>query len=98
MRRSNHTPSPRYSGERAGERGPVRAISPHRRTARTLPLSLTLSPQAGRGNWILILLILFTSVSAIRANQRPNVIVIMTDDQAQWALSCYGNTDCPTPN
>jgi uncharacterized sulfatase len=29
---------------------------------------------------------------------RPNVILIMTDDQARWALGCYGNKECPTPH
>src|SRR5215211_2241118 len=33
-----------------------------------------------------------------RAQQRPNIVVIMTDDQAPWALGCYGNTECKTPN
>jgi len=28
----------------------------------------------------------------------PNVIIIYTDDQAQWALGAYGNNDIHTPN
>jgi uncharacterized sulfatase len=44
-------------------------------------------------------LFLAASLASSRASAaRPNLIYIMTDDQAQWALSCYGNTDCPTPN
>src|SRR4051812_21754957 len=29
---------------------------------------------------------------------RPNVVFIVTDDQARWALGCYGNSECKTPN
>src|SRR5688572_23448420 len=47
----------------------------------------------------LLALLLAASLATSRASAaRPNLIYIMTDDQAQWALSCYGNTDCPTPN
>jgi len=31
------------------------------------------------------------------AKQRPNILVIFSDDHAQKALSCYGNTDIETP-
>jgi len=31
------------------------------------------------------------------AQDRPNIIVFMTDDHAQWALGCYGNPDVQTP-
>jgi len=31
------------------------------------------------------------------ANSRPNVLFIMTDDQADWSLGCYGNRDAKTP-
>src|SRR5258708_17481747 len=30
--------------------------------------------------------------------ERFNLITIVTDDQAQWALGCYGNRDVRTPN
>jgi hypothetical protein len=30
--------------------------------------------------------------------QRMNLICIVTDDQAQWALGAYGNRECVTPN
>ena len=29
---------------------------------------------------------------------RPNILFILTDDQAPETLSCYGNTVCQTPN
>ena len=48
-------------------------------------------------------LVFLTFISAGRAAQTPNVqtpnvLVIMTDDQARWALGCYGNSECRTPN
>ena len=49
-----------------------------------------------RSNFLAALFVLASACVAHAA--RPNLIYIMTDDQAQWAMSCYGNTDCPTPN
>ena len=37
------------------------------------------------------------SVAAV-AQQKPNVVVIFSDQLAPWALSCYGGTDIQTPN
>ena len=28
---------------------------------------------------------------------RPNILLIVTDDQSPWTLSAYGNTVCQTP-
>ncbi|MEL6106824.1 MAG: sulfatase-like hydrolase/transferase [Planctomycetota bacterium] len=32
------------------------------------------------------------------ADERPNVMVIVTDDQSPFTLSCYGDEHCDTPN
>ena len=29
---------------------------------------------------------------------RPNIVFILTDDQAIWAAGCYGNAEIRTPN
>src|SRR5690606_27105233 len=39
-----------------------------------------------------------TSTAEQPANQRPNVLFIISDDLTATALSCYGNTVCSTPN
>ena len=38
------------------------------------------------------------SVLSVSAADRPNIMVIVTDDQSPFTLSCYGNTICETPN
>src|SRR5262245_34703631 len=30
--------------------------------------------------------------------ERLNIVSIVTDDQAQWAVGCYGNREIRTPN
>ena len=30
--------------------------------------------------------------------KRPNLVFLLTDDQAQWAVGAYGNDDIHTPN
>ena len=37
-----------------------------------------------------------TSVKS--TGKRPNVVLIMTDDHAQWAVGGYGNKDVHTPH
>ena len=32
------------------------------------------------------------------ADDRPNILLIVTDDQAPHTLSCYGNDLCDSPN
>ena len=34
----------------------------------------------------------------MKASKRPNVIVILTDDQGCWAMGCAGNPEIRTPN
>jgi len=34
----------------------------------------------------------------VEAQERPNIIVIMADDQGQWASEVYGNQEVNTPN
>ena len=38
------------------------------------------------------------TASAFAAAQKPNIIVIISDDLTATALSCYGNMICQTPN
>ncbi|MEA2735341.1 MAG: hypothetical protein QOE14_1792 [Humisphaera sp.] len=46
----------------------------------------------------LALVSLLGGAAPTRASARPNLVIIMTDDQARWALGCYGNRECQTPN
>ena len=32
------------------------------------------------------------------ADERPNIVFLMTDDQSTYSLGCYGNADVKTPN
>ncbi len=53
---------------------------------------------------VILLTASFLSGNAVNAqdassgSNQPNILVIMTDDQAQWASSVYGNTELRTPN
>lgn len=31
-------------------------------------------------------------------SKRPNILMILTDDQGAWAMGCSGNSEIPTPN
>lgn len=51
----------------------------------------------------IVLLLLTLSLATIRFNQadadeQPNIIFLMTDDQCTYSLGCYGNDDVRTPN
>jgi len=35
---------------------------------------------------------------AQKAAERPNILVVLTDDHGQWASHCYGNRELATPN
>jgi uncharacterized sulfatase len=48
-------------------------------------------------NCLAITVVLFCSIARAET-PRTNLVVIMTDDQAQWAVGAYGNTDVVTPN
>jgi arylsulfatase A-like enzyme len=41
---------------------------------------------------------MMTPSAVAAAEDRPNVVFIMTDDQGAWSLGCYGNTEAVTPN
>ena len=38
------------------------------------------------------------AASTERTRRRPNLLVILTDNQGAWTLGCYGNRDIRTPN
>ncbi len=48
----------------------------------------------------LLILLAFCSInlSAVLAKQRPNVVVLFSDDQGTLDANCYGSTDLDTPN
>jgi arylsulfatase A-like enzyme len=48
--------------------------------------------------WVTFICGLLSACSAVRAAERPNVIVILTDDQGWGDLSLNGNTNLSTPH
>ena len=42
-------------------------------------------------------LLLLTGMNALAAASKPNILLILSDDHAKKAISCYGNTDIQTP-
>ena len=46
----------------------------------------------------LIPILVFVSVIATVAAEKPNVLFIISDDLSKMALGCYGNGQCQTPN
>src|SRR6266545_3999961 len=47
---------------------------------------------------IVTLLVCWIALMARGEERKRNVLLIVTDDQAQWAVGCYGNKECVTPN
>src|SRR5687768_9585901 len=48
--------------------------------------------------WIPALVLLAAGALLQAAEDRPNLIAIVTDDQGQWALGAYGNKQVHTPH
>ncbi|MFP6739826.1 MAG: sulfatase-like hydrolase/transferase, partial [Planctomycetota bacterium] len=46
---------------------------------------------------VLSLLLLFSCVAQLAAAERPNILIIFTDDQGYADLACYGNKKNKTP-
>src|ERR1700734_2824148 len=50
--------------------------------------------------WIALTVLLITAAISQAADRgrRPNVVLLMTDNQGAWTLGCYGNREIKTPN
>lgn len=48
--------------------------------------------------WIVASLLLWSSISFAAETKRPNILFIVADDQAEWAMSCSGHPEAKTPN
>lgn len=46
----------------------------------------------------LLALVLFASASATGAQERPNVLFLLSDDQRADTIAAFGDLDCPTPH
>jgi choline-sulfatase len=46
----------------------------------------------------LFVTLLGLAAQSLAQERKLNIITIVTDDQARWAVSAYGNKECPTPN
>ena len=47
---------------------------------------------------LIVAMLLFLVCKPIKMDIKPNVIVILTDDQGSIDLNCYGSEDLATPN
>ena len=47
---------------------------------------------------ILIIIAAVAIAHNLSAKPGPNLIAIVTDDQAAWTVGCYGGREIPTPN
>ena len=48
--------------------------------------------------FLLVALFAFAVASANAANDRPNIVFLMSDDQNLYSMGCYGTPDVQTPN
>ena len=48
-------------------------------------------------SWFALSLFVAACGVPVLAADRPNIVLIMTDDQGAWSLGCYGNPDAHTP-
>ena len=48
--------------------------------------------------WCFTLLLMFLLVASRAADNKPNIIFILTDNHGAWTLGCYGNKEIQTPN
>lgn len=49
------------------------------------------------GRCILVVLAISLGGGSAAAADKPNLLVVMTDDQGAWSLGCYGNREARTP-
>lgn len=69
----------------------------HSRKSQT-PLRLPLFVLAGLLACCVMTSACLAGATADQAPAKPNLITIVTDDQARWAVGIYGNSECRTPN
>jgi hypothetical protein len=46
----------------------------------------------------LLVLVGCSAISIFNADDRPNLLFVVADDQAEWAMGCSGHKDAKTPN
>jgi len=64
----------------------------------SLPMSLLFSRSKALIVLFLLLFFGFAGANPAAAGDAPNLITIVTDDQARWAMGLYGNQEIRTPN